>query len=83
MASKFYIYTNAPNNKALIHLGDCVHCNHGQGQDKPKSQNPTVDTWSEPLTKQQARTKARRSGKKTIRWCGFCAKKLGIEPNDV
>ena len=32
MGQKFYAYTNVPNDKALTHLADCSHCNHGLGR---------------------------------------------------
>lgn len=37
MSADFYVYLNAPNNKALIHQADCPHCNHGEGRTSIKS----------------------------------------------
>ena len=27
----FYVYENWTHKKAIVHLGRCRHCNHGQG----------------------------------------------------
>lgn len=77
MSNNFWVYVNEPNNKALIHLGPCSHCNDGQGREVEAS--PHNGEWFGPFGIEQAKMKAMKSGKATKRWCGFCAKALGIE----
>ena len=37
MTADFYVYLNSAHTKALIHLADCQHCNHGEGRTSIKS----------------------------------------------
>lgn len=77
----FWVYVNDPINKAILHLGTCSYCNHGQGIHPDKSGDNSV--WHGPMDEASARTTARASGKKDIRWCSHCAAKLGLAPDDV
>ena len=81
MGQKFYVYTNVPNDKALIHLADCSHCNHGLG--RGVESDAANGEWHGPFHEDQARAVAIRSRKRRIQWCGFCARKLGTKPDDV
>lgn len=74
----FWVYINEPNDKALVHLASCSHCNDGKGRGVPRlDQN---GKWIGPLDLETAIQTARSSGKKKRAWCGFCAKTLDIEP---
>jgi len=77
MSNRFWVYVNEPNNKALVHQASCSHCNDGHGREDDKS--PYNGEWLGPFDRQQAQTQARRADKKNTRWCGFCAKALGID----
>lgn len=81
MSADFYVYLNAPNNKALIHQADCLHCNRGEGRVPIKSDYN--GEWIGPFDRSTAKVKARRSGKSRIQWCAFCADGLGISRDDV
>ena len=81
MVQKFYVYTNVRNDKSLIHFADCSHCNHGLG--RGVETDAANGEWHGPFHEDQARAVARRSGKRRIQWCKFCARKLGIEPDDI
>lgn len=81
MSANFYVYTNVPNDKALIHHADCSHCNHGKGRTAVKS--TYNGQWHGPLDELTARMKASRSGKSLVRWCALCAGRLGISPGNV
>ena len=81
MSANFYVYLNVPNNKALIHYADCQYCDHGKGRTAMKS--PYNGQWLGPFDESAARRKAALSGKGLIRWCTFCARRLGISPDDV
>ena len=81
MSADFYVYLNAPNNKALIHQGDCQHCNHGEGRTPIKSDYN--GEWIGPFDQPTARLRARQSGKNRIQWCAFCSDRLGISRDDV
>lgn len=78
---RYWVYANVPNDKALIHLHNCSHCNGGQGRTADKLDHN--GQWHGPFDANEARQTARQTGKKRIQWCGFCARKLGISPDDV
>ena len=81
MSNRFWVYENIPNNKALVHLSSCSHCNDGQGREtQDKADN---GEWFGPYTKSEALGHAKRSEKVTRRWCGFCAKKMGVNPENL
>lgn len=77
MREQFWVYVNEPNDKAFVHIGSCGHCNEGQGVASEKLESN--GQWLGPCDKEQATRLALNSGKKVIRWCGFCARELGIE----
>ena len=81
MSADFYVYLNAPNNKALIHRADCQHCNQGEGRTPIKSD--FNGEWIGPFDQPTARLRARQSGKNRVQWCAFCADSLGISRDDV
>ncbi len=81
MSKQFWVYLNTPNNKALVHLGDCSHCNHGRGRTDDKLEYN--GQWLGPYDEATALATARRSHKKRIQWCGFCARKMGVSPDDI
>ncbi len=76
MSEKFWVYVNEPNNKALVHQASCSHCNNGQGRQTEKSEYN--GEWLGPFSITEAQRRAWRSGKTKRRWCGFCARNLGI-----
>lgn len=77
MSNQYWVYVNEPNNKALIHRASCSHCNSGKGREVTTS--PDNGEWFGPFDIEDAKIKAMKSKKSTKRWCGFCAKALGIE----
>lgn len=81
MSADFYVYLNAPNNKALLHRADCQHCNHGEGRTTIKSSYN--GEWIGPFDQSTVRVRARQSGKHRIQWCAFCADRLGISRDDI
>ena len=81
MSADFYVYLNAPNNKALIHQANCQHCKHGEGHTPIKSNYN--DQWIGPFDHSTARSRAQQSGKNRVQWCAFCADKLGISRDDI
>lgn len=80
-AGPFWVYTNVQRNKAVVHLAECSSCNHGHGIHADSAGITSV--WHGPFDEETARQTARASGKRDIRWCSICAKKLRIEPGDV
>ena len=78
MATKCWVYVNHPNNKALIHLSTCSHCNDGEG--RAGADKEDNGEWFGPYTTEKAIRKAQGSEKNLRRWCGFCANRLGINP---
>ena len=81
MNSEFYVHLDAPNNKSLIHLADCQHCNHGEGRTSFKS--PYNGEWVGRFDQPTTRLRSRQSDKHRIRWCAFCADSLGISCADA
>jgi len=77
MSGLFWVYVNEPNDKAFVHQASCSHCNDGQGVASEKL--ASNGQWLGPYDRERAEKHALSSGKKTIRWCGFCARDLGIE----
>lgn len=77
MTMRFWVYVNHPNNKALVHEASCSHCNDGRGMTDDKSD--FNGEWQGPFDRSSAaEARARASGKSTVRWCGFCARKHDI-----
>ncbi len=77
MSNSFWVYVNEPNDKALVHEATCSFCNDGAGMASDKL--ASNGKWLGPYSQEQAEKSALNSGKKLIRWCGICARKLGIE----
>lgn len=76
MTAAFWVYINEPNDKALVHGADCSFCNNGEGMQDEKSR--FNGEWHGPFDRDVALRFARQSGKTTKRWCGHCARRLGI-----
>jgi len=77
MSEQFWVYVNEPNDKAFVHLASCSHCNDGQGVACERLESN--GQWLGPYDQERAKRCALNSGKKTVRWCGHCARDLGIE----
>lgn len=77
MSASFWVYVNEPNNKAMVHSGDCAFCQDGRGMTAEKLlQN---GRWLGPYSRDHAVAQARRAGKKSTRWCGHCARRQGLQ----
>ncbi len=77
MTSDFWVYVNEPNDKALIHHRDFSFCNNGEGMTRDKLDSN--GRWLGPFSQDAAMNAARHADKKNTRWCGFCARRLGIK----
>ncbi len=76
MSNSFWVYVNEPNDKAFVHLAECSHCNSGKGRMQDKLDHN--GRWEGPFDEGRAKIVARNSGKKTIRWCSVCSRRLGL-----
>ena len=73
----YYIYENwrAGLHKAVIHVGDCRYCNHGQGRLDGQYDRDNAE-WSGPfsdLETARRRQKTMRAKEKTE--CGSCLRR--------
>ena len=77
MTARYWVYVNHPNNKALVHEAACSHCNDGRGMTDDKLR--WNGEWHGPFAEPSAAMKnAGASGKRNVRWCGHCARRLKI-----
>jgi len=77
--ANFWLFKAPPHKRARIHIGDCVHCNHGQGQ-LTQIKKPTGPTsWTEFDSLDEAIGAMKRLHYKDVRLCGTCleSKKAG------
>ena len=67
----YYICENRPTSKAIIHLDDCGHCNHGRGRSRgPVAKN---SRWHGPFkTLENARRLAANLQQRDTRDCYWC-----------
>lgn len=70
--SDWWIYENWMVNKAKVHRGNCSHCNHGKGQNKPKEEGEHGKWHGSYLTRDEAWESAKRLGQKNTGYCTFC-----------
>jgi hypothetical protein len=45
----FYVSHMTPHQRARIHMGSCVHCNDGKGQENQQRSGSGATGWSPPL----------------------------------
>ncbi len=51
----YYLYIDRVNRSAMLHLGRCVYCHHGQGVNPDRNANDNV--WRGPfVSPEEART---------------------------
>ena len=82
MNNRFWVYDNHPNDAATVHSAGCSFCNDGRGLNRTGATD--AGEWFGPYdTMETAETKARRTKKGRIRWCGFCARKAGIDEDRI
>ena len=72
---EYYVYVNPTNSRAVIHVGDCSHCNFGNGK-RGGSINSIYGQWHGPFSKAKAEKVARESGQRKVKPCGHCASDL-------
>lgn len=77
MTNSFWVYVNEPHDKARVHQALCGHCNEGEGVAPERL--ASNGQWLGPFNMELAKHTALQSGKTNIRWCGHCARRLGIE----
>ena len=68
---EFWVYENYPTNRARLHRGDCIFCNHGKGvSGRGGSKNVH---WHGPFaTLKAACDKLNELGKKDSGVCYYC-----------
>lgn len=76
MNASFWVYVNEPNDKALGRAGDGSFCDDGRGLATDKLAHK--GRWPGPFSQQGAVVGTPRFGKKNKRWCGHCARPLGL-----
>lgn len=74
----YYVYANwRADNKAVIHVGDCGHCNEGKGQNRSKSRGTENGIWSNPFRSyEEAKRYALSLNMAKVLDCKLCAHKM-------
>lgn len=72
----YWMYVNRVHKTAKIHLAECAHCNHGEGQ-KQSGPSPSRerDEWHGPHSLADIRQKQKEINSKTKSDCGICMKR--------
>ena len=69
--SEYWVYENWTHKKAIVHSGECSHCNHGNGMHLGSSKDN--GQWIGPFTTlEQASNIAQATGRDEIRRCQRC-----------
>ena len=72
MPGEYWVYENWVRNKAIVHLGSCGSCNHGNGIHG--SRHTKSSTWHGPYeSASAAMAKARSCGRERTEGCKHCA----------
>lgn len=67
----YYIYENRVHNKAIVHKGECNHCNKGEGKIQEDSEK--YGHWLGPFKdKDTALLAAKKTGRKRVAECHWC-----------
>jgi hypothetical protein len=68
----YWVYEDTVTHDAVLHRGNCPHCNHGAG--KGKGRDERVNWWRSYASVDEARSAPLRPGTKPVRDCGTCMK---------
>ena len=52
--SGWYVYEDFVTHEAVVHCGDCRHCNYGQG--RGAARNERENTWHSEFSSEQSAT---------------------------
>ena len=64
--AKYWVYENYPNNKAIGHVGSCVHFKlHGGG-------TPKTGKWHGPFDNRSTAASVGAGTGRPFRWCKRC-----------
>jgi hypothetical protein len=69
----YYVFHATPMKRARIHLGSCVHCRDGQGQENQQKTQSGATGWSPPFRTLAAAEKHMRREFSTFTDTGKCA----------
>lgn len=68
--SGWYVYEDFVTHEAVVHRGDCVHCNYGQGHGAGR--NERENTWHGEFSSEQLARAARIDPRSYLRNCRVC-----------
>ncbi len=71
----YYIYENSVHKYAKIHVGDCPHCNEGQGTRGLNDDDRVRDEWHGPFDRLEDAERQQKSLRvKDKTKCGHCCR---------
>lgn len=71
----YWVYEDDPTKQACVHIGECSHCNHGQGKKRTRHSD---NRWHGPFrTREDVIQKALSTPARDVRGCGHCLKSVG------
>jgi hypothetical protein len=68
--STWYVYEDFVTPAAVVHRGECPHCNHGQGLGRGRNEHE--NTWHGPFTSEADAHSAEIRSRSRMRDCRVC-----------
>lgn len=68
--STWYVYEDFVTPAAVVHRGECPHCNHGQGHGRGRNEDES--TWHGPFNSPAGAQSAKIKSRSRMRNCRVC-----------